>query len=444
MRFEKPVNPNYAATVVKLENFSTIPKADKIQSALVFGNSVIVSKETKAGDIGLFFPVECQLSTSFVSANSLYRKAEYGNLDKSKTGYFENHRRVKCAKFLGVKSEGFWIPINAMSFLSPALSEYQVGDVFDKVNGVKICEKYVPKTTNVGGANKSKTANLRDSIVEGQFRFHFDTENLRKNIHKIQPNDVISISDKWHGTSAIFGKPLVFRKLSWFERVLDNCGVAIQKTSHGLTYSSRKMIKAVNGVDKSNNLHYYSEDIWGIVAKEIGDRIPTSYTIYGEIVGYTTGGGAIQAASGGIPYHYGCSVGTHKFLTYRVVTTNSEGKTLELSWEQMKEFCNKYSLDMVKELFYGKASDLVAWDNSMDIRDWQEKLLKYIGDNYVHDQMCPYNDNRVPAEGVVVRIDNLTECISFKLKNFRFLEDETKLLDKGVMDIETQEAEIEN
>jgi len=55
--------------------------------------------------------------------------------------------------------------------------------------------------------------------------------------------------------------------------------------------------------------------------------------------------------------------------------------------------------------------------------------------------MCVFNNNEVPAEGVVVRIDRLDECDSFKLKSFLFLMDETKKNDAGVIDMETQEAE---
>jgi hypothetical protein len=444
MKFEKVKNENYCGTVVKLDQFVPIPKADKIQSALIFGNSVIISKDATVGDIGVFFPVECQLSAEFVASNNLYRKPEYGNIDATKTGYFETHRRIKCAKFLGVKSEGLWLPISAFEYLNLKLSDFHEGDTFDKIGTHEICEKYIPKhNSNAGPRIKGKHVRLEDSIVSGQFRFHFDTENLRKNIHKLRVTDTISISDKWHGTSAIFGKPLVLRNLRWFERILRKIGVPIQETVHGLTYSSRKMVKAVNGVDKANGIHYYGEDIWGVVAKEVSNKIPNSYTIYGEIVGYTPTGSHIQAASGGRSYHYGCEVGQHKLMVYRVITTNIDGKTIELSWPQLGEFCNKYGFERVKELFYGKITDIVPWDASMDMRDWQNNVLKYLEVNFVHDQMCPYNDNKIPAEGIVVRVDQLEECRSFKLKNFKFLEDETKLNDAGVVDIETIESDVE-
>jgi hypothetical protein len=54
--------------------------------------------------------------------------------------------------------------------------------------------------------------------------------------------------------------------------------------------------------------------------------------------------------------------------------------------------------------------------------------------------MCEYNNLQVPAEGIVVRIDHLDQSEAFKLKNFRFLEAESKLLDKGESDIETEQS----
>lgn len=46
--------------------------------------------------------------------------------------------------------------------------------------------------------------------------------------------------------------------------------------------------------------------------------------------------------------------------------------------------------------------------------------------------------NRVPEEGIVVRKESLNSCDSYKLKSFRFLEKESKELDKGVIDIESE------
>lgn len=65
--------------------------------------------------------------------------------------------------------------------------------------------------------------------------------------------------------------------------------------------------------------------------------------------------------------------------------------------------------------------------------------MQILKENYVNDSDCPFCRNKVPAEGVCVRKDGL-EIEIFKLKNFRFLAHETKLLDRGEVDLETEES----
>src|ERR1035441_10238549 len=97
MQIKSPINNNYAAVVCKLNHFVELPNCDNIKAALVVGgNSVIVSKDSKAGEIGLYFPVECEISHEFVSQNNLYRKsARFADLDERAAGELStsNHPR---------------------------------------------------------------------------------------------------------------------------------------------------------------------------------------------------------------------------------------------------------------------------------------------------------------------------------------------------------------
>jgi len=439
MQSKAPKNPNYAATVVALDKFVDLPNCDNVKAALIFGNSVIVSKSAQSGEVGLFFPVECQLSPEFLGANNLFRKPEWGNFDPNQKGYFEQHGRIKAVKFRGNKSEGFWIPISSLDYIGHNLNAWPVDlpYIFDSIGDHEICCKYVPNTKNKGQQNiRGRQPRLEDKIVEGQFRFHYDTENLRRNVHKIQPTDWISITDKWHGTSVVISNVLVNRQLHWYEKVLKFLGVPIKEHEYGMAYSSRRVLKEVNGETKTN-FHFYKEDIWGIVANEVKDVIPKGYTLYGEIVGFTPEGSQIQKG-----YTYGCPVGGHRFLVYRVTNTNPDGKIVELSWPQMVEFCTKYGLEIVKELWYGQA---VNFAPQLPLSEhWNESFLEALEQLYIKDQMCAYNNHLVPAEGIVVRVDRLEQSEAFKLKNFRFLEHESKELDKGEVDIETEESDTSN
>lgn len=458
MNFEPLKHSNYGATVVALSNFITLVKGEggkldcsNVKAALIFGQSVIVGIETPAGAVGLYFPAETALSAEFLGQNNLYRKTDFGNIDPVKTGFFEQHGRVRVVKFRGHKSEGFWIPIESLAYLGLPLSDFPVGAEFDYVNEHEICHKYIPRRNRVSNpcAPRGKKARVEDKLVDGQFRFHIDTAQLRRNAHRIEPNTLISVSEKWHGTSAIFSNILVNRELNFIERFLKRIGVNIQPHEFGFTWASRRVIKGVDGEAKKDAVHFYSTDIWGTVAKEIQDRVPKGFTIYGEIVGFTPDGGAIQGG-----YHYGCQPGTHRFLVYRVTSTNFDGKVIELAWPQMKEFCSKFGFEMVKELYYGQAGGFYKFTGTgepqsvdrghvinMTLDEWQDGFVKALEKAYVYDQMCQHNNMEVPAEGVVVRVERYDECESFKLKSFLFLKRESDELDKGVLDMETAEAE---
>jgi hypothetical protein len=426
-----PKNRNYCAVVVKLDKFVELPNCSNVKAAVIFGNSVIVGKDVEPGAVGLFFPLETALSKEFLGANNLFRKPEWGNADPAKKGYFEEHGRIKAVKFRGNKSEGFWIPLDSLTEVINVSSPVTlpVGSEFDTINGVEICRKYEVKPgPQRSGGKQGRQPRIEDQIVEGQFRFHIDTDNLRRNIEKVQPSDWISISSKWHGTSAVFANVKVRRKLSLLERFLRFCGVRVQEDEYAVVWSSRRVVKGVGGVGRDQP-HFYSTDVWGQVASEVQDLIPKGYTLYGEIVGYA-GGKAIQKG-----YHYGCQTGSHRFLVYRITQTNDDGKVLELGWLQMKAFCAKVGLEMVQELFFGQARDYF----SSVVPRWHEGFLKQLEEDFVHDQMCPENNLEVPAEGIVLKIERLDEAQSYKLKNYKFLEMESASLDKGEVDLEAEE-----
>jgi len=437
MTLEAPKNKNYAAVVVALDKFVDLPNCDKVKAALIFGNSVIVAKTAGAGEVGLFFPVETALSTEFCGANNLFRKPEWGNTDTAKKGFFEEHGRVRAVKFRGHKSEGFWIPLDAISYTGT--NDLAVGAEFDKIGDHEICHKYIPRnarTQELTRGHQGRQARAEDKIVDGQFRFHIDTENLRRNSHKLDPESWISISEKWHGTSAVFANVLVKRDLTWLERLANYIGLKVRDSDYGLVWSSRRVVKGVGDENKANAVHFYDSDIWGVVAKEIRAQIPKGYTVYAEIVGYTPEGAAIQKG-----YHYGCQMGAHRTVVYRVTSTNADGRVLELSWQQVKYFCAKYGFEMVKELYHGRAADFFPYVTGGPLADWQEYFVKHLEVLHVSGAMCQHNNNEVPAEGVVLKVDRLEEDEAYKLKSFVFLEWESKQLDKGEADMETAESE---
>lgn len=426
-------NPNYAAIVVKVSNTIPLKGFDKVHAAIILGNQVIVDKSVTKDAVGLYFPVECQLSKEYLSSNNLYRKPEL-NKDNTKRGYFEENGRVRCVKFKDNKSEGLFMPLESLTFLNCDLF-LTVGHSFDKINGVEICRKYVIKmrqSNSTGKSNKGVGKLARESkLVDGQFRFHGDTTMLYRNLHKIDPDTIISITYKMHGTSGISSKVLCKKPLKWYEKILKILGVNIVDTTYDYIYASRKVIK--NNELNPNANHYYNEDIWGLAHNEVKEYLQDGMAFYYEIVGFLPySGGYIQK-----DYDYGCEPNKFKVYIYRITYTNPSGKVFEFDSQQVQSYCHQYGLNPVIELFYGRASELFS-DNRLTLDKWRERFLQVIKDNYNEKACCMCHSADVPEEGVVIRVEDSLDFKAFKQKSTAFFERETKLLDKGESNIEDE------
>ena len=96
----------YSAIITPLKNVRAHSNADRLLLATVVGEQVIVGLDSKDGDIGVFFPIDGQLTPDFLKAMNLYRKNEM-NSDPNETGMFDENGRVRAQVFRGEKSEGF-------------------------------------------------------------------------------------------------------------------------------------------------------------------------------------------------------------------------------------------------------------------------------------------------------------------------------------------------
>lgn len=215
MKLELKDKSNYCASIVKIENILSLENCDNIQGTQIFGNHVIISKDVCVGDIGIYFPVGTSIKDWFLSENNLFRD-KLLNSNKDILGFFEYNGRVRCMKLRGYKSEGFWIPISSLN-----INEAEIGLEFDYVDGKLLCEKYVVKKSITQTQNKKDKKNNKikrfNRLPDFSFKLHIDTMQLAKNIYQIQPDDVISVTEKLHGTSFVCGNVLCYRKLTWFE-----------------------------------------------------------------------------------------------------------------------------------------------------------------------------------------------------------------------------------
>lgn len=418
---------NYSATVVKLNGIKPHPNAARLQCVSIFGNNVIVGLDTKDGDVGLFFPVESQIGPEFCSVNDLIRRKDENG--KPAGGMFDQNRRVRAQTLRGEKSVGFWCPI---SYLAKALNkpledverDYPVGTEIETIGNITISTKYIPKNVGVVDGGKEKQP---QELVEGQFHYHFNTAQLGKNIHNIHPSDIVSITWKLHGTSAVVSHCLVKKELKWYEKVLKKVGVPIIDTKYDYVFSSRKVIKG-----KSSN------DIWTTVGESLRGKLHKGETLYMECVGFLENGSYIQK-----DYDYGCVPGQHKVYVYRITRTNVDGIVTELPWNQVVARCKEIGVDQVPEIRYGRAGDVFNYVNCdfSGEQEWQDTLLSDLMKYYVCDQDSQFCNNKVPEEGIVVRVENGLSITNYKLKSYKFLVGETKQLDDGITDIETEQSE---
>lgn len=452
----KEGSENYTATIVEIDNIHPIKDADLIVRTVVFGNDVIVNKDTQIGTKMIYFVSGTKLNPDFCKFNNLLTDKEQ-NRDQTKTGYISHKQfRVKAVKLRGVISDGILLPLNSLSFNHDAWdSDLNIGDTFTDINDVSICEKYivpVARNSNLGG--KAPKIARFNRILDNQFQFHNSTENLRKNIHKLNPDDIIGIHYKKHGTSAVFANIPTLRPLKWWEKILVELGVNIDNKVYDIVYSSRTVIKN-KYINIESNEGFYGEDIWGIVAKEIGHLIPKNWTLFGEIIGFTTSGSFIQKG-----YDYGCSPESidqqyksefsiykekpqHKFYVYKISIVNPDGKVIYLTDKQIEEYCEKVGL-LYKDTFiyYGEARN---WNNTIYVNTstdemWRTKFLDQLEKQY-NEKDCYMCINKVPEEGIVLRIEHLEEYEAYKLKSKRFTLMESEAQEKEEINIEDEQED---
>jgi hypothetical protein len=370
------------------------------------------------------------------------------NKDKEKAGYFEENGRIRCVKFRGNKSEGFFIEHHSLDFTEKKegiATTLALNSEFDEFNGVPICNKYVPKYAKTpgtpGSGKKGKGKLAKESkLVDNQFRFHDSTSMLYKNLHKVHPDSLISITYKLHGTSAISSKLLTKKKLTKWNKFLKFLKGDIKTTEYDYLYSSRTVIK--NSDLNPNAVHFYDTDVWGEADKKLREFIQNGMTLYYEIVGHTSTGAVIQKGYdyGYYPEYKDSDDSPFGIYIYRITYTNTEGKVFEFSAKQVQDWCKTNGLNAVPEMYYGLARyaspymHILALDP--EYKKWRGSFLQYIKDAY-NEKDCYMCTKKVPEEGVVIRIEG-NDFEAYKAKSVRFYEWETKQLDKGEIDIETE------
>lgn len=423
----KQGSENYTATIVEIKEIYDIPNADFIKRVNIFGQDIIISADIKVNDKMILFNSGTKLNPDFCKYNNLYEDKTLNNNTNLK-GYINSKNRVRAVKLRGIISDGILLPISSLEYIYQQINlVLNVGDTFTDINEVNICEKYIVPTarnSNPGG-KAPKISKVKDLLIENQFRLHSDTAHFARNLHKFEDNDNIIITRKFHGTSGISSHVLIKHNLNLIERFLLWFNINIPKTEYGYIYSSGKPKSGkVKGIYSSNHLlkydnteqSFYKENYWLKAFDKLKPFLEKGITLYYEIVGK-----GIQ----GNDYTYGFE---HEIFVYRITQTNADGIVYEFSWEQVKNYCNKYNINYVSE--YRKCTYL---DLKKEAEFNSEDIIQTLTVLYLNKS---YGDCKVD-EGICIRNERTNEI--FKLKSSAFILKENSDAENEIIDIESSE-----
>lgn len=443
-------NINYAARISVIKTITKHPNADKLFLTTINGDTAITNADYKEGDVVVKFPLECTINKDFLRKENAFEETIL-NEDTEKKGYFNKHGRVRAIKLRGVFCGCYIHPIKEFNdFFGTSFTAEDEGLEFNKLNDISVAEKYVPNSNKTKGTNlgtkKERRSNI-DLIKDGQFRFHWDTSHFGRNLHKIEANDVISVTNKIHGTSVIVSHILTNRKLSIVEKIAKFLGANIKEHEYGIIAASRKVIKSVSNESLHTHGHYYGEDIWQLASESIKDKVDKGITLYGEIVGYTPSGSFIQKGydygfvknegDGATSFNGKCipcwDEGRHYgIFIYRITYTTPDGNVIEFDWNMIKEYCLNKGLKHVEEIYHGKAKDFIE---NCEENEVSEKIFAKIKQDI--EKKCYLCTTGVPMEGYVIRRES-RGVDPFKVKSEAFLLYEGKELDSGEVSLEDE------
>jgi len=424
----------YCGYIVKVEHLRKHTNADRLQIATFFGNDTIVGLDVQPGQMGVYFPVDGQLSEEFCRVNDLVRrKDENGN---QCGGYLDPEKRnIKALKLRGEKSDGLFLPLVALSNFT-TVSDLKVGDTIDVLNGQEICRKYIPRRntsyqTSVGKAKQAKK-NFAPTFYE-----HVDTQQLAYNYGKFHAGDEVQLTLKMHGTSGRTGYLPLTKEIpqTFLDKILRRHRT---KTEYGYVTGTRRVV-----LDATHTGGFYDDNSFRLaMAAKFDGKLHKGEVVYYEIVGFQGPNGQpimSSVANSKIKdkafskqygeqtvFSYGCDY-MHGYedeppccdiYVYRMTMVNEDGDVVEYSPDQIKMRCEQMGIKVVPEFCRFYLPDHVqGLHGEMIPTDPAEYLLRRVEE--VFDGPDPVGMTHV-REGVVVRIMNRTSFEVYKHKNFSF------------------------
>lgn len=400
----------YQAIVVRVR-VKPHPNADKIQLGTVLDTyQVVIGKDIRDNQLGVYFPVDGLLSHEFILANNLYSKSarqKLGLPDSQSVGFFDHHRRIRAQGFRGEKSDGFWLPLSAFSKQVDTETLVE-GFMFDTLEGHQICEKWVAKAK--GPSRPQSGRGTRKGELPG-FPKHMDTDQWAYYKDQIPMGSLLTLSEKLHGTSHRVGLVLEDKAPWWrfwgrqrqYVRVDGSRNVVLtDHTSRNSFYESDEFRSRATPVTGRKGEVLYGEIVgWvspstPIMPPQAIDRkeLPAEHDRYGDTMHFT----------------YGQGPGESKFYVYRIVQFNEDGDAVELSDNQVRRRAQTLGYDCPPLI-----GQLVL--SEVNAADMDDIIRLHTGDPSTPSLVDPTQI----AEGIVIRVDDPHGHTKFyKSKSFAF------------------------
>ena len=441
--------------VVKVEKLRPHSNADRLQIATFFGSDTTVDLSVKVGDIGVYFPVDLQLSEEYCEQNNLVRKkdAEGNNIG----GFLDpDKRNIKAIKLRGEKSDGLFMPLSSFSYCDDAAPEsyMKVGDQITIVQGHEICKKYIPRTQNRRGGYSTGNKTRKHKVPYSPlFAEHADTEQLAYNLGAFKVGDEVEITLKMHGTSQRTGYLPVLQpvKKTFWQKLLKKEPTPVYAYDY-VSGTRRVVMEDFEG----GNSFYGSNEFREQHHNAFVGKLNKGETVYYEVVGFTHTGVPIMAdgSNKGLDkefikmygdttrFSYGCApqetvvstvddtspiIPQSDIYVYRMTMTNEDGFVVEYTPDFMRYRCEQMGVKTVPVFakVYIKEDEVFAYhiDGTISGGTLPEGVshgdaLEMIAEQF-YDGPDPVGKTHI-REGVVVRIINRPKFCAYKHKNFSF------------------------
>ena len=449
----------YCAYVTRIKNLRKHTNADRLMCGECFGNTVIVDLGTDPNQLGVYFPVDGKLGVEFAQKNDLLRRKDE-NGDPA-GGYLDPEKRnIKALKLRGEKSDGLFLPISCLDGFTDT-TQLKEGDTITMLNGVTICEKYIPKAKRAaGGGRGGSRVRKKSDPISPLFLEHADTEQLAYNLSAFHNGDLVEITLKMHGTSQRTGylpilkgyqyKNGLEKRLFESEKTPDWLRARIKRTpiyDWGYVTGTRRVV--LDGYDGG---FYGSNSFREQHAKVFEGKLRKGEEVYYEVVGFTDDGTPIMSPGSNAKigdkeftkqygkttfFSYGCDptgkktvmdesgvasipVPKSDLYVYRMPMTNEDGDVVEYSPDFMRYRCEQMGVKcvplfcrtIIPDLF--QLPDNVGSPQAVDAGEYVKKLAEDF-----YDGPDPVGKTHV-REGVVCRIVNRPKFAAYKHKNFSF------------------------